>query len=72
MDSVTDPRPEDLAFRIVSLLRAAHPLRVGVAMRRADTILTPLAPDDRAAVLDRAIHLALTADEGWATITHRR
>ncbi|MEU6072770.1 hypothetical protein [Micromonospora sp. NPDC047074] len=60
---MTDVRSEDLVARIAGLLRSAHPLRIGLAIRQATRILAYLAPVDRAAVLDRAIGLALTCDE---------
>ncbi|MET0494009.1 MAG: hypothetical protein ABW000_12860 [Actinoplanes sp.] len=56
------------ADRIAGLLRSAHPLRVGSALRQAGEILTCVAPPERAAVLDRAIHLALTGDEGSSAV----
>ncbi|AEV81895.1 hypothetical protein ACWT_0881 [Actinoplanes sp. SE50] len=50
---------DDLATRIAGLLRRAHPLRMGSAIRQADELLTDIGPAGRAAVLERAIHLAL-------------
>lgn len=63
MDSATDLWPDDLVRRIAVLLRSANPLRIGSAIRRADEILECVGPADRAAILDRAVHLALTGDE---------
>jgi len=63
-ESATGLSADDLVTRIAGLLRAAHPLRVGSALRQAGEILTCVAPPERAAVLDRAIHLALAGDQG--------
>ncbi|GAA3945015.1 hypothetical protein Aau02nite_84040 [Amorphoplanes auranticolor] len=51
-----------LVAEIAGLLSAAHPLRIGSALRRADALLIAVRPPVRAAaILDRAIGLALAS-----------
>ncbi|MEU8264741.1 hypothetical protein AB0C02_29495 [Micromonospora sp. NPDC048999] len=69
---MTDVRSEDLVARIAGLLSSTHPLRIGLAICQATRVLAYLAPVDRAAVLDRAISLALTHDEEQPAVARRR
>ncbi|MEU7763182.1 MULTISPECIES: hypothetical protein [Micromonospora] len=58
-----DLGPDELVARVADLLRSAHPLRIGSAVRRAGELLACVAPPHRAALMDRAIHLTLTDEE---------